>query len=78
MKNYPQVVRKAKRLVDGDMIIQIDADTYQIPSSSKKDHVHVISDGVCDCGGYKNYKLCSHTEAVKLFVTKMISKKEML
>ena len=70
MKNYPQVKSKAKRLVATNSVFKVDETTFQIPSASKVDQVHIVSNGECDCMGFRMNKICSHSEAVKLFIEK--------
>jgi len=70
-------IRKAKKLVDGGGVEQIDEDLFQIKSSSDPNKSYFVTSDTCECLGFKNfYKFhhgkglkanCSHLEAVRLF-----------
>lgn len=58
---------KAKRLVQGNSVVEISLGLYQVPSSTTKDKVYVIENYMCECIGFKINQVCSHSEAVRLF-----------
>ncbi len=58
--------QKAKNLIYTKSLAQIDNSTYQIKSSSAPDKSYVISNGICECKGYRFRKTCSHVQAVKM------------
>jgi len=70
-------LRKARKLVESNGIVKVDADLYQIKSSSDPTKSYFVSSDSCDCLGFKNfYKFhhgkglkanCSHLEAVRIF-----------
>jgi len=70
-------IRKAKKLVEGGGVEQIDEDLFQIKSSSDPNKSYFVTSETCECLGFNNfYKFhhgkglkanCSHLEAVRLF-----------
>jgi len=70
-------IRKAKKLVEGDGVVKIDDDLYQVKSSSDPTKSYMVTEDSCDCLGFKNfYKFhhgkglkanCSHLEAVRIY-----------
>jgi len=70
-------IRKAKKLVEGDGVVKIDDDLYQVKSSSDPTKSYMVTSDSCDCLGFKNfYKFhhgkglkanCSHLEAVRIY-----------
>ncbi len=70
-------IRKAKKLVEGGCVVQIDEDLFQIKSSSDPNKSYFVTSETCECLGFKNfYKFhhgkglkanCSHLEAVRLY-----------
>ena len=70
-------IRKAKKLVEGDGVVKIDDDLYQVKSSSDPTQSYMVTSDSCDCLGFKNfYKFhhgkglkanCSHLEAVRIY-----------
>ncbi len=70
-------IRKAKKLVENEGVAKIDEDIYQVKSSSDPTKSYMVSNGSCDCLGFKNfYKFhhgkglkanCSHLEAVRIY-----------
>jgi hypothetical protein len=71
-------IRKAKKLVESGGIEKIDADLYQIKSSSDPNKSYFVTPDTCECPGFKNfYKFhhgkglkanCSHLEAIRIFI----------
>jgi len=70
-------IRKAKKLVEGGGVVQIEADLFQIKSSTDPNKSYFVSSETCECEGFKNfYKFhhgkglkanCSHLEAVRIY-----------
>lgn len=70
-------IRKAKKLVENNDVIQIDGDIFQVKSSSDPEKSYIVSEDSCECPGFKNfYKFhhgkglkanCSHLEAVRIY-----------
>ncbi len=61
----PFAEKKAQSLIATDSIIQIDDDTWQVRSSTLEKS-YIISDGVCQCLGFKFREECSHVIAAKM------------
>ena len=71
-------IRKAKKLVESGGVEKIDADLYQIKSSSDPNKSYFVTPDTCECPGFKNfYKFhygkglkanCSHLEAIRIFI----------
>ena len=69
-------IRKAKELAKNG-VVKIEADLYQVRSSSDPSKSYFVTSDSCDCQGFKNfYKFhhgkglkanCSHLEAVRIF-----------
>jgi len=70
-------LRKAKKLVEGGGVVQIEKDLFQIKSSTDPNKSYFVSSETCECEGFKNfYKFhhgkglkanCSHLEAVRIY-----------
>ena len=73
----PATIKKAKKLVDSGCIVKIEADLFQIKSSSDPEKSYFVTSDTCECPGFKNfYKFhhgkglkanCSHLEAIRIF-----------
>ena len=70
-------LRKARKLFESGGVVTIEADLYQIKSSSDPTKSYFVTSESCECAGFKNfYKFhhgrglkanCSHLEAVRIF-----------
>ncbi|MDC4212911.1 MAG: hypothetical protein MT333_06615, partial [Candidatus Nitrosopumilus limneticus] len=70
-------IKKAKKLVDSGYVIKIEADLFQIKSSSDPEKSYFVTGDTCECFGFKNYYKfhhgngqkanCSHLEAIRIF-----------
>jgi|SaaInlV_200m_DNA_6_1039755.scaffolds.fasta_scaffold25912_2 hypothetical protein len=56
---------KAQSLIDTKSIIRIDANTFQVKSSTPGKS-YVIENGICECLGFRYKKQCSHSVAAKI------------
>ena len=71
-------IRKAKKLVENDLVQELEDDLFQVRSLSDPEKSYMVTNDSCDCLGFKNfYKFhhgkglkanCSHLEAVRIFV----------
>lgn len=70
-------LRKARKLFESGGVVKIEADLYQIKSSSDPTKSYFVTSESCECEGFKNfYKFhhgrglkanCSHLEAIRIF-----------
>ena len=50
-----------------DRVARIDEDTFQVKSGSRENHFYVISEGKCECLGFRFNGKCSHLKLVEEF-----------
>lgn len=60
------LMKKARRLVKDGCVAKIDENLYQVPSSTQKNKVYIIKNFECECKGFIDNGICSHSEATRL------------
>ena len=73
----PNIIKKAKKLVESGLVSKIENDLFQIRSSSNPEKSYFVTSDSCECLGFKNYYKfhhgngqkanCSHLEAIRIF-----------
>ena len=71
-------IKKAEKLVENGGVVKIEADLFQVKSSSDPSKSYFVTSDSCECPGFKNfYKFhhgkglkanCSHLEAIRIFL----------